>query len=132
MEEGLFQSKEENYSKDYQMNVEKGMFEVKEEVMDFTIENPWIVPSLDKFLFFCCPECENKSSNKSSFVNHAISQHPLVSFFLLLFKQIHPPIFYFYFLEDGQFKISKSRYWNLCLDTFNCSKLLKSISFRLE
>ena len=57
-----------------------------------TIENPWIVPSLDKFLFFCCPECENKSSDESSFVNHATSQHPLVSFFLLLFKKFHSPI----------------------------------------
>ena len=42
-------------------------------------ENPWIVPTLDEFLFFCCPECENKSPNKTLFINHALSNHPWVS-----------------------------------------------------
>ena len=65
-----------------------------------TIENPWIVPSLDKFLFFCCPECENKSSDESSFVNHATAQHPLVSFFLLLLKKFHSPFRDFLFFSQ--------------------------------
>ena len=44
MEEGLSQPKEENNSKDYQMNIEKDMFEVKEEMMDFK-ESPLTYPN---------------------------------------------------------------------------------------
>ena len=39
--------------------------------------NPWQVNFLDDFLFYCCPECDFKHDTKSSFVSHAIIQHPL-------------------------------------------------------
>ena len=42
--------------------------------------SPWDVSDLDDFLFYCCPECEAKSSSKSMFVHHALSKHPVVSF----------------------------------------------------
>ena len=41
--------------------------------------NPWNVQDLDVFLFYWCPECEEKSENKSIFINHALSAHPKVS-----------------------------------------------------
>ena len=41
--------------------------------------NPWNVQQLEDFLFFCCPECEDKSSTKAIFINHALVEHPKVS-----------------------------------------------------
>ena len=38
--------------------------------------NPWQVNFLDDFLFYCCPECDFKHDTKSSFVSHALIQHP--------------------------------------------------------
>jgi hypothetical protein len=41
-------------------------------------ENPWNVQQLEDFLFFCCPECDNKSTTREIFIDHAVRQHPLV------------------------------------------------------
>ena len=38
--------------------------------------NPWTVTSLDDFLFYCCPECDDRSVTKSEFVQHAVKNHP--------------------------------------------------------
>ena len=38
--------------------------------------NPWQVQSLDEFLFYNCPECNQKSPNKDLFVYHAWQHHP--------------------------------------------------------
>ena len=38
--------------------------------------NPWEVPSLDEFLFYFCPECENKYVTKSHLIKHAFKVHP--------------------------------------------------------
>ena len=40
--------------------------------------NPWDVNELEEFLFFCCPECDDRSPTKASFINHALIQHPRV------------------------------------------------------
>ena len=39
--------------------------------------NPWQANFLDDFLFYCCRECDLKHKTKSSFVSHALIQHPL-------------------------------------------------------
>jgi hypothetical protein len=41
-------------------------------------ENPWAVKQLEEFLFFCCPECPDRSSTKAVFINHALIKHPKV------------------------------------------------------
>ena len=38
--------------------------------------NPWTVEDLDSYLFYCCPECDQKYKSKPSFINHAYSSHP--------------------------------------------------------
>ena len=43
------------------------------------INNPWNVEDLNVFLFYWCPECEEKCENKSMFIHHALSAHPKVS-----------------------------------------------------
>ena len=37
---------------------------------------PWNVTSLDDFLFYCCPECEDRTVTKSDFIKHAVNHHP--------------------------------------------------------
>ncbi len=39
-------------------------------------DNPWSVKSLEDFLQYCCPECDNKSQSKELFVHHAVLEHP--------------------------------------------------------
>ena len=48
-------------------------------------KNPWCVENLEEFLYFCCPECDERNQSKESFIEHAFEQHPnskecLVSF----------------------------------------------------
>ena len=41
-----------------------------------TVEfNPWNVSSLEEFLFYNCPECVSKYSNREQFVGHAVVAH---------------------------------------------------------
>ena len=42
----------------------------------FEFFNPWNVKSLDDFLFYCCPECEQRNINKSDFIKHVVTNHP--------------------------------------------------------
>ena len=45
--------------------------------MDEEIKNnPWDVQDLEEFLYFCCPECDEKNSSKELFVKHALDEHP--------------------------------------------------------
>ena len=37
--------------------------------------NPWNVP-LEDFLYFCCPECDERNQSKELFVKHALEHHP--------------------------------------------------------
>ena len=47
--------------------------------------NPWSCQSLYDYLYFCCPECQQKCQIKQDFVNHAINDHPVS---LNFFKKI--------------------------------------------
>ena len=40
-----------------------------------SVSNPWNVPSIQDFLFFCCPECDSKVKNSQDFINHALLLH---------------------------------------------------------
>ena len=37
--------------------------------------NPWDVPNLEEFLYYCCPECDHKIKDCQSFVEHALVEH---------------------------------------------------------
>ena len=39
--------------------------------------NPWSVQKWEEFLYFCCPECDEKSQSKDHFITHALSIHPM-------------------------------------------------------
>ena len=44
--------------------------------------NPWNVPNLEVFNFYCCPECDIRCDTKSHFVGHALEFHPKAKDFL--------------------------------------------------
>lgn len=39
-------------------------------------DNPWNVESFDDFLFYCCPECDERNQSKDLFIKHALNHHP--------------------------------------------------------
>ena len=43
------------------------------------VGNPWMVEELEEFLYYCCPECNEKCRVKGSFLQHALGNHPNVS-----------------------------------------------------
>ena len=38
-------------------------------------KSPWCVTNLEQFLYYCCPECDEKNHSKNLFLEHALSQH---------------------------------------------------------
>ena len=38
--------------------------------------NPWYVTNLDEFMYFCCPECDERNHYRDSFLEHALKHHP--------------------------------------------------------
>ena len=41
-------------------------------------ENPWMVEELEEFLYYCCPECDEKCRARGPFLQHALCNHPNV------------------------------------------------------
>ena len=37
--------------------------------------NPWLVSCLEDFLYYCCPECDNKCHSRQMFITHAWQNH---------------------------------------------------------
>ena len=44
--------------------------------MEITGNNPWAVENLDTYLYYCCPECDEKFKLLTTFINHAFLTHP--------------------------------------------------------
>ena len=38
--------------------------------------SPWSVNCLEDFLFYCCPECDNREHSREFFLQHAFEHHP--------------------------------------------------------
>ena len=41
------------------------------------IFNPWSVDNIDYFLYYNCPECDERNKNRELFLKHALDEHPL-------------------------------------------------------
>ena len=39
--------------------------------------NPWAVNNLKDFLYYCCPECDEKIKSLETFLQHALNKHDL-------------------------------------------------------
>ena len=44
--------------------------------MEFKSASPWSVDNLEEFIFYCCPECEEKNCDRELFLQHAFDNHP--------------------------------------------------------
>ena len=49
---------------------------IKSEICEDDEINPWDVFNLEEFLYFCCPECDEKNQSKDMFIKHALNHHP--------------------------------------------------------
>ena len=38
--------------------------------------NPWFAEKLSDFLYYCCPECDEKNQSEELFLQHALNEHP--------------------------------------------------------
>ena len=44
---------------------------------NFSSSNPWTsISKIEEFLYFCCPECEEKNQSREIFIKHALDKHP--------------------------------------------------------
>ena len=51
--------------------------------------NPWEVPSLDEFLFYCCPECDLRTKERDELYNHAVQRHKYAKVLLHVQEMTH-------------------------------------------
>ena len=50
-------------------------------------ENPWDVSTLEEFLYYCCPECPERTKDSHVFLDHAVKTHELAKVSLMTFTQ---------------------------------------------
>ena len=50
--------------------------DVEEETKPLNIISPWTYENLEDFLYYICPQCDEKCKTKNIFVNHALLTHP--------------------------------------------------------
>ena len=48
----------------------------EEETKPLNIISPWTYENLEDFLYYICPQCDEKCKTKNIFVNHALLTHP--------------------------------------------------------
>ena len=51
--------------------------------------NPWEVPSLDEFLFYCCPECDLRTKTSDELYNHAVQCHRHARVLVCAFSELY-------------------------------------------
>merc|ERR1719412_1775674 len=74
-----------------------------------TEDNPWFEKILEEFLYYCCPECDERNQSKELFLQHAIEHHPMAKETLQMFGLKEEPydddnadMFYNDFDDDNQ------------------------------
>ena len=54
--------------------------------MALDLECPWKIESLEDFLYYCCPECNERTQSRNIFLHHALEHHPISKNYLLRFE----------------------------------------------
>merc|ERR1712079_130625 len=52
--------------------------------------NPWAVSRIEEFLFFCCPECNERIQSRNKFIQHALKKHKKSRTYLAHISNIPP------------------------------------------
>ena len=80
-------------------------------------DNPWMVDQLEEFLYFCCPECNEKCQAKGSFLHHAILTHPNAELSLKKFQTLKIEQDPFENNDSFDFTIIKEEEESNCIET---------------
>ena len=74
---------------------------------DFKI-SPWDVTSVEDFLYYCCPECNDRNQSRDDFLQHAMINHPKANEYLVHFvvKEEFTNDKYDTDIDNDNFKIS--------------------------
>jgi len=51
--------------------------------MDQDFEHLWNVESVEDFLYYCCPACDDRKQSRDDFLHHAFSKHPIAKKYLV-------------------------------------------------
>ena len=54
--------------------------------------NPWSAGNLNHFLYFCCPECDEKNQSQDLFLQHALGEHPKARHYFEKLKVKNEPL----------------------------------------
>ena len=60
--------------------------------MNIKSESPWSVDNLEEFIFYCCPECDEKNCDRELFLQHAFDMHPHSEEYLRIFQVKEEPV----------------------------------------
>ena len=60
--------------------------------MNIKSESPWSVDNLEEFIFYCCPECDEKNCDRELFLQHAFDNHPHCQEYLQIFQVKEEPV----------------------------------------
>ena len=52
--------------------------------------NPWAVSRIEEFLYFCCPECDERIQSRNKFIQHALKKHKKSRTYLAHISDIPP------------------------------------------
>ena len=55
-------------------------------------DNPWSVGNLNHFLYYCCPECDERNQSQDLFLQHALGEHPKARQYFEKLKVKNEPI----------------------------------------
>ena len=51
--------------------------------MNQDFEHLWNVESLEDFLYYCCPACNDRNQSRDDFLHHAFNEHPIAKNYLV-------------------------------------------------
>ena len=66
----------DTFSFNYRMDFDDGNPKVEDNLLENPEDNPWFEKTLEEFLYYCCPECDERNQSKEMFLKHALEIHP--------------------------------------------------------
>ena len=66
----------DTFSFNYRMDFDDGNPKVEDNLLENPEDNPWFEKTLEEFLYYCCPECDERNQSKEMFLKHALELHP--------------------------------------------------------
>ena len=61
---------------EFNTTVDSNNSDQPKETIEKEKHNPWSVNHIEDFLYFCCPECDERNHSEVLFMQHALDAHP--------------------------------------------------------